>query len=351
MDEYIGRLYSAYERAGMIDDTLFIVTADHGGIYKTHGGLHDCEKYAMFAAAGHNVTNTEIENMYIRDTAAVALHALGIEMPKTYTAHVPTGIFADVVAKERREYHDPDSPRYHLPEPTPTGNSGKYITDFIDKKLLAYMPFDGDNKDVMGHVVNEHGTFNYEDGYFDRGVQLEDGYLNIRDLELGDKSHTISMWVKCATPTNGYSPIITNKPMSSEADGFVYAIGRYASVERQDHYGFLNAAKDGEYASVKNNMPKSYIYGWMHVTIIIDREEGELRIAYDFGDFERTALPSTVGKGVSLNTEFDYLTIGEAPDGNASHKSGIAIDELMIFEGAFGEDDMAALKKYFGKGE
>jgi hypothetical protein len=270
-------------------------------------------------------------------------------MPKTYTAHVPTGIFADVTAGARREYHDPDSPRYRIPEPTPKEGTPEYITELVKKKLITYMPFDGDTKDVCGRTVRENGKLTYEDGYFGRGTQLEDGFLNIEDFALGDKSYTISMWVKSATPTNGYSPVITNKPMSSEADGFVYAIGRYASVERQDHYGYLNAAKNGEYASVKNNMPKSYIYGWMHVTIVLDREAGELRLAYDFGDFEHAALPETLGAGVSLNTEYNYLTIGEAPDGNAAYKSGVAIDEFMIFEGAFDSDDMRSLAKYFGK--
>ena len=349
MDGYIGRIYDAYEKAGMIEDTLFIVTSDHGGINKTHGGLHDCEKYAMFAVAGKNVTNTEIEDMYIRDTSAVVLHALGIKMPETYTARVPSGIFPDVKAEKRREYHDPDLPRYRLPEPTPSENSGKYITDFVNKRLLIYLPFDGDTKDVLGREVIEHGKITYEDGYFGKGIQLEDGYLNIKDFKLGAGSYTISMWVKSATPTNGYSPMITNKPMSSEADGFVYANGRYASVERQDHYGYLNVAKDGQYASVKNNMPKSYIHGWLHVTVILDRESGEIRLAYDFGDFERQALPETVTPGVSLDNAYDYLTIGEAPDGNAAYKSGIAIDEFMIFEGAFDESDMQGLKRYFGK--
>ena len=96
-------------------------------------------------------------------------------------------------------------------------------------------------------------------------------------------------------------------------------------------------------------MPKSYIYGWMHVTIILDRENGEIRLAYDFGEFERAPLPATVSRDTSLNTIYNYLTIGEAPDGNAAYKSGIAIDEFMIFDGAFDNDDMKSLAKYFGK--
>lgn len=351
IDEYIGKIYRAYEAAGIAEETLFIVTADHGGINKTHGGLHDTEKYSMFAVAGKNVTNTEIENMYIRDTSAVVLHALGIAQPETYTSRIPNGIFADVKDMPRVEYHDPDSPRYHLPVSTPTRDSEGFIGNFIDKKLAAYLPFDGTTEDLLGHEVKENGKITYEDGYFGRGVQLEDGYLNIKKFNLGAGSYTFSAWVKSATPTNGYSPILTNKAMNTNADGFVWALGRYASVERQDHYFIVNAARNGASATVKKNMPKSYIYGWMHVTLIIDRENGVLRMAYDFGDFETVDLPATLNSGASLDTAFSYLTIGEAPDGNAAYKSGIAIDELMIFEGAFTRSDMASLARYFGISE
>ena len=349
IDKYVGRIYNAYKSAGMADDTLFILTSDHGGINKTHGGLNDTEKYSLFAVAGKNVTNTTPEDVYIRDTSAVVLHALGIEMPRTYTAQVPTGIFADMTASgERFEYHDPDQPRYHLPEPTPTEGTDGYVTGFTDHELITYLPFDGDTEDVLGRNVIENGKLTYVDGYFGKGIQLEDGYLNIEDFNLGTGSYTISMWVKNSTPTNGYSPIITNKAMSSSQDGFVYAVGRYASVEAQDHYALLNVAKGGHSVSIKENFPKDYIYGWMHVTLVLDRENGLLRLAYDFGEFITVDLPSFFTSTTSLSTAYNYLTIGEAPDGNAAYKSGIAIDELMIFEGAFDERDMRGLVSYFG---
>lgn len=348
IDGYIGRIYNAYKNAGMAEDTLFIVTSDHGGINKTHGGLHDTEKYSIFAASGKNVTNTAIEDMNIRDTAAVVLHALGIEMPATYTSMVPTGIFGDVTRGERFEYHDPDSPRYHIPTATPISTDDSYVTNYISKKLITYLPFDGTTSDLYGREVKENGIITYEDGYFGKGVRLDDGYLNIKDFKIGTGSYTISMWIKSSTPTNGYSPIITNKRMSSGADGFVFALGRYSSVEGYDHYGFFNVAKGGS-VGIKQNMPKDYIYGWMHITLVIDRENGLLRLAYDFGDFYTVDLPHSISASSSLNTAYDYLTIGEAPDGNADYKSGVAIDELMIFEGAFDTDDMRALVEYFGR--
>lgn len=102
IDGYIGRIYEAYKQKGILDETLFIVTADHGGNGTSHGGLTDEEKYVMFAAAGRTVEiGGEITDMEIRDTAAVVLYALDYDAPETWTARVPSGLFKGVTAGER----------------------------------------------------------------------------------------------------------------------------------------------------------------------------------------------------------------------------------------------------------
>lgn len=91
-DGYIGKIFDAYTRAGIIDDTLFMVTADHGGIGQGHGGSTDDEKYVMFAATGKHVPKGEIKNMVIRDTPAIIADALGLKMPETWDSKVPEGL-------------------------------------------------------------------------------------------------------------------------------------------------------------------------------------------------------------------------------------------------------------------
>ena len=105
IDVQIGRLYKAYEDAGIIDETLFIVTADHGGIGTTHGGSTEVEMTIMFAATGKTVQKGTIGEMGIRDTAAIVMHALGYEQPDTWTARVPSGLFKGVTAGERPVYN------------------------------------------------------------------------------------------------------------------------------------------------------------------------------------------------------------------------------------------------------
>ena len=102
IDALIGLIYDSYEEAGVLEDTLIMVTADHGGYERDHGGNMDCEKYIMFAAAGESVIkNGAAQDMNIRDVAAIAAYALGLECPESWTARVPAGLFEGVGGGER----------------------------------------------------------------------------------------------------------------------------------------------------------------------------------------------------------------------------------------------------------
>lgn len=104
VDKLIGEVYSAVKTAGMLEETLFAVISDHGGVNNekgegSHGGWTDAEKYVTFAAVGKTVKRNGLEEMNIRDLAAIVLFALGIDMPefdeKGWTSQVPKGLFSD----------------------------------------------------------------------------------------------------------------------------------------------------------------------------------------------------------------------------------------------------------------
>ena len=81
-DEMLGQAYQAVCDAGIQDDTLFMMIADHGGKGCGHGGWSDSEKLTTFACVGPTVQRCDIEEMNIRDLAAITLYALGIEAPR-----------------------------------------------------------------------------------------------------------------------------------------------------------------------------------------------------------------------------------------------------------------------------
>ena len=104
VDELVNDVYEAAREAGILDDTLFMVIADHGGTPYNgsgagHGGWSDAEKYVTFAAAGHGVRKGSIDDMNVRDLAAIVLYALGLEAPEFsetgWTSQIPAGLFDD----------------------------------------------------------------------------------------------------------------------------------------------------------------------------------------------------------------------------------------------------------------
>lgn len=113
VDSLIDDVYSAFTDAGIIDETLFIVVADHGGTNPgngeggSHGGWTDGEKYVTFAITGKGIMKGEIKDINIRDLAAIVLYAFGIDSPcfdeSGWTSQIPPDIFDDTSIPEYRD--------------------------------------------------------------------------------------------------------------------------------------------------------------------------------------------------------------------------------------------------------
>lgn len=105
VDAMIGRIYEATERAGILDDTLFIVIADHGGTYDGegqpghHGGWTENERLVTFALRGTDIRPGEMGDANVRDLAAIVLYALGIPAPdfaeEGWTSQIPEDLFLE----------------------------------------------------------------------------------------------------------------------------------------------------------------------------------------------------------------------------------------------------------------
>lgn len=101
VDRNIGRIYDALVRAGLMENSLFIVVSDHGETDDGHGGNTPEESSAVVAVAGKSVNNITIaKGTRNRDVAAIVLHALGIEKPEHMTAALPDGLFGEEREKE-----------------------------------------------------------------------------------------------------------------------------------------------------------------------------------------------------------------------------------------------------------
>ena len=94
-DQAVGILTGALELAGILDNTLIIVTSDHGGLGRTHGSPDPLDTTIPWIAfgprikSGHNI-EVSIQTM---DTAATALKTLGVSIPTSWDGAPVLGAF------------------------------------------------------------------------------------------------------------------------------------------------------------------------------------------------------------------------------------------------------------------
>ena len=88
-------IYEMYEKKALLNETLFVVIADHGGYEKSHGGMTEEEMRVMCAFSGKTVQKGGAAiNMRIRDCASVVISALGYQQPESWISRIPKGIFS-----------------------------------------------------------------------------------------------------------------------------------------------------------------------------------------------------------------------------------------------------------------
>jgi len=98
-DECLGIIYEALERSGLIDNTLIIVSADHGGHNRVHSGAKKIDREIPWIACGPGVREDYVmvgDTVSTLDTAATALYALGLPIPTSIEGKPRVDIFAEL---------------------------------------------------------------------------------------------------------------------------------------------------------------------------------------------------------------------------------------------------------------
>jgi len=95
VDDALNVVMKAIHEAGIADQSVVIVTADHGGHKKTHGSRSPEDMIIPWIAWGKGVKkNFEItDSVNTRDTAATALWLLGIPQPRNIEGKPVTSAF------------------------------------------------------------------------------------------------------------------------------------------------------------------------------------------------------------------------------------------------------------------
>lgn len=344
VDTMVGRIHKAYEDAGILEDTLFITITDHGGFIHGHGGYTVGEKYIYFALSGKTVKKTEGFFAQTKDINAVVRYAFGIDIPgydiEGYSSQVPENVFADFdCAYERSKAARFDVE--NLPTPAIDGEGGLYSFFDRDRVKLA-MFFDNNLEDATGKNTFEecgHVKF-YSTGC--RGAMAEMGsigYLVNDDFKVGKDSFTVGVWLKVDDAPGRDCFYCGTKTMSESGAGFMLGFnvaGTMLGIETEDK---------SSYHEITTPYLREISGGWIHALYSFNKEKLTVDIYHNF------VLKRTVQLPDIFDISLDALpfTIGE----DASHvenKSANIIfnlDDLFIFNGAFDENDVEKLKKYY----
>ncbi|MDR2948267.1 MAG: alkaline phosphatase [Prevotella sp.] len=95
LDDYIGRIIKATEQAGIIDQTVFIITSDHGGIQKGHGGKTVAEMETPFIIAGKGIKRGGCfeESMMQFDIASTIAYIFALKQPQVWIGRPMLNVF------------------------------------------------------------------------------------------------------------------------------------------------------------------------------------------------------------------------------------------------------------------
>ena len=341
-DGLIQKMWEAYDARGWIDDTLFIVTADHGGFDHGHGGWTDGEKYIMFAAAGRGVVHGTIGEMGVRDTASVVLYALGLadRQPASWTARVPSGLFEGVEAGERPVFEVPYAYEYRTRKPgvTPVGKDALSAVLGRDR-IAAYLPFDGDCRDENGKCETAtSGKLYYIDGYNGTGIRVDDGFVAL-PWKPGKKSFSLALWLK--SDGVGSDPVILSDKVwaSGYNPGFVVALDSTTIL--------VNFGNGRERMDTAFRLPIDFTGGWVHAALTVDREAGEVRCAFDFGKPEIVKIPEKFADADFGCGDCEGVRIGQDATGKYAPLSAV-LDDFVLVDGALTADDLEKMKAFYG---
>lgn len=95
LDEYIAQIVNAVREADMLDDTIFIITSDHGGIKKGHGGKTMREMETPFIISGKGIKKDYefSESMMQFDVASTIAYIFNLKQPQVWIGRPMIQIF------------------------------------------------------------------------------------------------------------------------------------------------------------------------------------------------------------------------------------------------------------------
>jgi hypothetical protein len=146
-DVLLGTLFQAIKKAGIADETMVIITSDHGGIGHGHGGESLQEVEIPFIVWGKSIKkNLEIKTpVYQYDNAATVAYALGVSIPTAWVGKPVLNVFEGINVAD----DFPVVSRYSPPLLLPEGKLNKKSGGLFDKETMVVIQNLNANGDVF----------------------------------------------------------------------------------------------------------------------------------------------------------------------------------------------------------
>lgn len=340
-DGYTGQIYDAYRDAGILDDTLFIVVADHGGVRTGHGGYTDTEKYVFLGVAGKDVRDSFITYAETRDIAAIVLYALGLPVPEYdengFTSQVPEGIWEGT-----KPYYRKPVKKTVIPSRETPGN----IFDFIEKdKFRLLMHLDNDLRDLSGkNDIKQKGTVKF----YSNGVNSacgefgKTGFAVTDNVSFGEESFSIAFWVETDASISEAPALMGNQDwwwQNRRKKGITVAL--------RNNDVMFNMSNGDDHIDTVVPFPEEMDGGWMHYAAAFDRERREVRFYNNFRLRHMITIPDEFC--VSYDTSYPFIigNDGKGVYNNVSHDFIFRLDDVMVLNEAIDDSGIQNLKKYY----
>ncbi len=340
-DGYTGRIYDAYKEAGILEDTLFIVIADHGGVRTGHGGYTDTEKYVYFAVTGKGVKEGIIPYSETKDIAAIVLWALGLPLPgyneEGFTSQVPENIWEGT-----KPYYRKPPEKAVIPSRETPGN----IYDYIKKEDFSLiLHLDNELSDFTGrNVIKEEGTVKF----YSNGVNSacgefgKTGFVTADRVSLGKESFTLAFWVQTDTSLTEAPVIMGNQNRERQdscKNGITVLLGGDSVT--------LSIPGDGDCFNTAVSFPEGCENRWLHYTAAVDRENKEIRFYNDFKLRHVVSIPDDYLTDCDTDLPFTVGNDGKGTYNNISHGFIFRLDDVLVLKKALTDEDIKALKAYY----
>lgn len=347
-DDYIGQIWEAYEQAGILDDTLFIVIADHGGIRNGHGGYTEEERFVFLGVAGQNVMHAEIPHSATVDIAALVLYGLGLDVPaydaKGFSSQVPENVFPEYDRPYR--FVTPIA-RDTIRRETPDVNGENGLLRVFPKEELALaLCFDNDLTDATGQCTfKEYNTVKfYSNGVNGACAEMGmTGFISTDDMaDAGRGSFTVAVWLNVDRSINEDCVVCSNRDwwwQNRNANGFTLVLKNNDTV--------LSLGCPEGHDNFVTPLPEDVESGWVHIITAVDKEKNELRVWTDF-DFTRSMPVSPALLADNSAPTFFVGNDAGMKNNTETFPNIFRLDDLLVFRKAFTDEDAAKLKTYYG---